>query len=224
MKRVVALAMGLLLLAGCGVVGAEKPAEPRLISQMADNDISLYYVEEGTVLLRHGNEKATFSGWGKPWLDLYYQPSMTYFDIDGDGLKELAISTQVTRGTTFSENLHIITLEKQPWIDHVFTTDDVSTWFDKRLQYKRGELENTVEVTLEGETWTIQLRKPDFSWAEPSIVSSLYYFGSSDGYTLRARSDVLEGDFPAKVTFDGEQFDIVDTYYLAPNFSGGGYP
>jgi len=126
MKRIIALAICLLLLAGCGAVGMDEPVEPRLIAEWPENDISLYYVREGTVLLRHGTEEATFSGWGKPWLDFDYSPGMAYYDIDGNGLNELIIKAQTTRGETFSDELHVITLEAQPWVDHVLRAEDIA--------------------------------------------------------------------------------------------------
>ncbi|MCL2299334.1 MAG: hypothetical protein FWC27_04215 [Firmicutes bacterium] len=221
MKRIFALALGLLFLASCGAGGTDKPAGPRLIAEWPENDITLYMVEEGTVLLRHGTEEATFSGWGKPWIGLDYQIGMGYYDIDGDGLNELAVSTQVEHGETWSENLHIITLEKQPWEDHVFTTGDVAAWFGKRLQYRRGETENTAEVTLGNKTWKVRLSKPELNLADPAIDHCMYPLLGGE-IVLRAGSFAIDGDFPAKVTFDGEQFDIVDAYYLPAVYSGGG--
>ena len=220
MKRIVVLAIGMLLLAGCRTVGTEAPAEPRLISEWPENDISFYMLEEGTVLLRHGTEEATFSGWGTPWIGLDYQIGMGYYDIDGDGLNELTVSAQVTHGESFSENLHIITLEKQPWVDHVFTTDDVAAWFGKRLQYRRGETENTVEVALGEKAWKVRLSEAAFDLTQPAIDHCMYIFGGQ--IVLRAGSSAIDGDFIADVTFDGEQFDIVDAEYLAAIYSGGG--
>jgi len=107
------------------VRSAQKSAQPWLVSHWPENDVSLYYVEEGTVLLRVGAEEATFCGWGKPWLDYGYSPSMAYYDIDGDGLNELMVSAQTTRGETFSDELHVITLEARPWADHVFRAEDI---------------------------------------------------------------------------------------------------
>ena len=217
MKRIIALAIGLvLLLCACGEAKGEPPAAPELISHWTENDISLYYVEEGTVLLRHGNREETFSGWGKDWIDFRYQPGMAYFDIDGDGLNELLISTQVTHGETFSQNLHVITLDAEIWTDHVFTTDDVAAQFDRLTQYKRGEAENTIEVTIGEKTWNILLARPDFSWVEPSVSHCQIHFGGK--ITLQASSDALYGDFIANVTFDGEQFHIGDVDYLAQPF------
>jgi len=145
---------------------------------------------------------------------------MGYYDVDGDGLNELTVSAQVEHGENWSENLHIITLEKRPWVDYVFTTDDVAAWFGKRLQYRRGETENTAEVTLGEKSWTVRLSKPGPNLAEPAIDHCMYFFGGE--ITLRAGSSAIDGDFPAKVTFDGEQFDIVDAYYLPAIYSGGG--
>jgi len=131
MKRIVALALGLLLLAGCGrAVAPDEPAGPRVIAEWPEHGITLTYVEEGTILLRHGIEEATFSGWGKPWFDNGYVSGMAFHDFDGDGENELAVIEQVMLGDAPSMQLHMIKLGGQPWIDHVFTVEDAAAWLD----------------------------------------------------------------------------------------------
>jgi len=137
MKRIMALALGLLLLVGCGGVGvdglrktseediqwvdywwgnegADAPRFP-LYLELPEDDIQLYGVcgknYQGGMVLFHEGRETYFSDWGYAHYDY---PRMTYYDFDGDGEREIGVITLMGNGTgLLLSDLHIVTMKKE---------------------------------------------------------------------------------------------------------------
>ena len=197
MKRIVALAMGLMLLTDCGAAVADEPGEDihwvasdyypsganrgdafggyPLYVELPEDDIHVCGApgnDRGMILI-HEDRETLFSDWGYPKYDY---PCIAYYDFDGDDTKEIGVITLVGSGTFISlKDLHIVTIEKTDtgdyrYIDHAFTCDDVGAFFGEGLKAKRGKKKNTVEFSFGKKTWTADL-DPELPWIEADGIN-----------------------------------------------------
>lgn len=261
MKRVVALAMGLLLLTGCGAGVVEEPAQDihwvaseyphlnerfPLYVELPEDDIQLYgvYGENylGGMVLFHENRETYFGDWGFAKYDL---PCIAYYDFDGNGTRDIGVITLTGGGTfLFLSDLHIVTVHREErfegsgayddyvyaYVDHAFTNDDVATFFNKGLKAKRGKLDNTIEFSFGGKTWTAEL-EDELLWVEEEGVQvgadgvgHIGFAFEEKGIRLRATPYVkyektavpgyLRGEFTADVSFDGKEFHLTNIDYV----------
>jgi len=120
------------------------------------------------VLFQEGHA-ASFDDWG---YEKYDYPRIAYFDIDGNGEKEIVVVTIVGSGTGLCiTDLHILKVirEDVPYHEAIYykefalTNEDVTAYFDKNLKYKRGKKANTVELKIDGKTFIADL-DPDQTW------------------------------------------------------------
>jgi len=207
MKRIIALAMGMLMLTGCGAAIKKKTAtapaedihwvgsdyyytgEPDerfpLYVELPEDDIQLYGVEgsnwQGGMVLFHQGRASYFSDWG---FTKYDYPRIAYYDFDGDGKKEIGVITLVNSGTgILLTDLHILTVHEDngafTYTDHAFTNEDVEAYFKKSLKFKRGKQANTVDLIIGGQSYTANL-DPNFNWAKEVVMGSHVCFEFMD--------------------------------------------
>lgn len=222
------------------VAGEANPDERfPLYLELPGDGIQLYGVYgdnyQGGVVLFHEGREAYFSDWGFAWWDY---PVLAYHDFDSDGTKDIGVITLIAHGTfTHLTELHIVTIEKTDtgaivndapyyeykYIDHAFTHEDVTAWVDKSLSCKRGKQKDTIELTIDGKTFTADL-EPGRNWQGNASASMAVVFepesngirltvGVVTAYENSPPYGEYLGEFTADVTFDGRQFHLTNIDY-----------
>jgi len=245
MKRIIALVLGLVVLAGCGAVVIDAPEDVtraseyttipsstmkypdpkslRRAASLPEDNIYLYSDNDNMLLFQEGHATA-FYGWG---YEKYDYPELAYIDVDGDGEREIVAVTLAGAGTgLLLTNLHILKVTREPvshnepiyYKEFTFTHEEITAYIETNLKYKRGEKANTVDLTIDGKTFSADLDSEQIWLGEIKSGDHVYFRCKDGSVQMRTILAACYEDGPpygdafdhliADVIFDGKQISL----------------
>lgn len=200
-----------------------------LYAMIKSEDIYLYGIEPyGMVLYQNG--KGTYFDW--PGLTpRCILPALSYFDYDGDGKKEVAVTLYWGSGSGVSiMDLHILKIkepeydwDKLIYTDHSLLGGNIEKWFTKKFTAKYSKDKKTIAVHFNGKKYNVENPDVDSEFGTLNGVgyASVVEFDSNEkkeiittiaiGFFYEKVADaVYFGEVEAKVNFDGKKIHLSD--------------